>query len=625
MSAAQNLARLFPTSVRVALKKYCPTLIETLAIAFDSASLTMRKRAGRRAPNNKQAHRLFEQLRAGFSHNAEELESLKLAAPHQPKAAASAAWYLARWQVQNGDYGKALGNIMLATAANPKLCTHFHVQILTVECLLQLGRPGDAKQWLKWASKWRPFQFNTDLDLTAANISYAIASSTGDPMAADSERLALLNRAYTKAGFSKIEKIDGSAPLSLDNITVSHPRPVDAPAKLSVLVPAYNCARTLPIALTSILNQTWHNLEVIVVDDRGPDETWRVIQEFAQRDSRIVPVRHEVNGGAYSARNTALAHATGEFVTVHDADDWSHPEKLAAQMQHAMSNPYGISTTTGVRVSYDLRFRPSTGAAAMLMQNLSSLLLRREMLIELGGWDRTRVAADSELYERIKAKHNLKTNVLFQSTPLTLILLEQTSLTQTSTTGLATLYYGARRQYKEAYRFWHASERARQEPDFRMTDTRRFPAPRIVLGRKEPITDIDVVIIDDYANTVPSFEGDKALWNALAEAGRRVGIVHWPTFKTATANVALPIRAAIAAGLVENIVPGETVRCKSVVVMKAELLDEPPSPLPSISSAGVYVVSGHELQPEQIAEAERCLGGSPRIVGTDDLKLVLDL
>lgn len=625
MSVAQNLARLFPTSMRVILKKRYPALIETLAIGLDSAPSAMRERFASGPSTNKQAHRLFEQLRAGFSHNAEELENLKLATPHWPKAGASAAWYLARWQVQNGDYAKALGNIMLATAANPKLCTHFHVQILTVECLLQLDRPGDARKWLRWASKWRPFQFNTDLNLTAANISYAIAAKAGTPMAADAERLALLNRAFTKVGFSRIEKIDESAPLSLGNITVTQPRPVDASAKLSVLVPAYNCARTLPLALTSILNQTWHNLEVVVVDDCSPDETWRTIQEFAQRDSRIVPVRHETNGGAYAARNTALAHATGEFVTVHDADDWSHPEKFAAQMQHAMANPGGISTTTGVRVSYDLRFRTSTGAAAMLMQNLSSLMVRRDMLVDLGGWDRTRVAADSELYERIRAKYGLKTNVLFQGTPLTLILLEQTSLTQVSTTGLATLYYGARRQYKEAYRFWHASERARPKPDFRIADGRRFPAPRIVLGRKEPITDIDVLIIDDFANTIPSFERDKALWDALAAAGRRIGIVHWPTFKTATANVALPIRDAIASGLVENIVPGETVRCRSVVVMKAELLDEPPSPLPAISGEDVYVVSDTDLLPGQMAAAELRLGGLPRSVKAEDLNRALNI
>ena len=96
-------------------------------------------------------------------------------------------------------------------------------------------------------------------------------------------------------------------------------------------MPAYNAENTIATAAKSILDQTWSNLELIVVDDGSSDGTWSIIEFVARRDPRVVPLRHPRNRGAYAARNTALSHATGDFVTAHDADDWSHPEKVALQ------------------------------------------------------------------------------------------------------------------------------------------------------------------------------------------------------------------------------------------------------------------------------------------------------
>jgi hypothetical protein len=90
------------------------------------------------------------------------------------------------------------------------------------------------------------------------------------------------------------------------------------------------------------------------------------------------------------------------------------PEKFAAQMLYALAQPDGISTTVGVRVNRDLRFGVKPNAGGMIMENLSSFLLKRSILTEVGGWDRTRMGADSELYERVKAKYGLASNKLFR-------------------------------------------------------------------------------------------------------------------------------------------------------------------------------------------------------------------
>lgn len=619
MTVAKNIKYIVPSAARALIKKNSPELVERLAIGLDSIPLFLNVRAWQRLlqPNpNQRLHPLASKMWSGFGERAAgELESSKLSAQRDRKVLAATAWALAKWYAYNGDIGKALENLVLMTTAVPRIRRNVYAQLMIVECLLKLDRLDEAQEWLQWAS--RKTIPRAELYFSAANICHALAVRSGSLSSADAERLSWLNRPYEEAGFSKVEKRDSSAPLTLGNLTVPHPRPVDASVKLSVLMPAYNCAATLPIAVESILNQTWNNLELLIVDDRSQDDTWHMIDRLAQGDRRIVPLRHERNGGAYAARNTALAHATGEYVTVHDADDWSHPEKFAAQMHYALSNPDGIGTTIGVRVSEDLRFDVKANMAGMLMENTSSLLLRTQILTDLGGWDRTRVGADSELYERVKAKHGLTTNKLFPATPLTLILFSGSSLTQTKAAGIATVNYGARRQYKEAYRFWHASELAKPEPDLRMTETRRFPAPRILLGQKGEITDIDLVIVGNFAEAEHSTEHHIAQWKALARAGLKLGLAHWPSYRRAEANLASPARTILATGLAENIVPGEAVLCTAAIVLGSDLLNDPPYPLPSIQTGRLYVVTEHGLSDEQHEAFRRRFGSAPFVIGAD--------
>lgn len=90
--------------------------------------------------------------------------------------------------------------------------------------------------------------------------------------------------------------------------------------KISVIVPVYNLADYLPACLDSLMGQTYRNLEILVVDDGSKDASWSIIQAYAAKDSRIVPL-HKANGGAASARNLALERMTGDLLTFVDGDD----------------------------------------------------------------------------------------------------------------------------------------------------------------------------------------------------------------------------------------------------------------------------------------------------------------
>lgn len=100
--------------------------------------------------------------------------------------------------------------------------------------------------------------------------------------------------------------------------------PVDT-AKISVIVPVYKVEAYLDKCVSSIVNQTYTNLEIILVDDGSPDNCPAMCDAWAEKDSRI-RVIHKPNGGLSDARNAGMAVATGELMAFVDSDDWIAPD-----------------------------------------------------------------------------------------------------------------------------------------------------------------------------------------------------------------------------------------------------------------------------------------------------------
>ena len=92
---------------------------------------------------------------------------------------------------------------------------------------------------------------------------------------------------------------------------------------ISVIVPVYNVEEYLPKCIESIINQTYKNLEIILVDDGSTDNSGRICDEYAKKDDRII-VFHKENGGLSDARNCGIDAATGDWVQFVDSDDYIH-------------------------------------------------------------------------------------------------------------------------------------------------------------------------------------------------------------------------------------------------------------------------------------------------------------
>lgn len=97
---------------------------------------------------------------------------------------------------------------------------------------------------------------------------------------------------------------------------------------VTVVVPVYRTEKYLDRCITSIVNQTYHSLEILLVDDGSPDRCPQMCDDWAQRDSRI-RVIHKENAGAGMARNTGIENASGEYICFIDSDDYIDPNMIA--------------------------------------------------------------------------------------------------------------------------------------------------------------------------------------------------------------------------------------------------------------------------------------------------------
>lgn len=98
--------------------------------------------------------------------------------------------------------------------------------------------------------------------------------------------------------------------------------------KITIIVPIYNVAKYLPTCIDSIINQTYTNLEILLIDDGSTDDSGKIAKSYAEKDSRI-KYFHQQNSGQSSARNLGLKKATGEYISFIDADDEITPDFIA--------------------------------------------------------------------------------------------------------------------------------------------------------------------------------------------------------------------------------------------------------------------------------------------------------
>lgn len=238
---------------------------------------------------------------------------------------------------------------------------------------------------------------------------------------------------------------------------------------ISVLMPAWNCEETIRKSALSILNQSWKNLELIIIDDFSEDNTWVEMLALAAQDDRVKLLRNKVNVGPYASKNLGLDIASGVWITGHDADDWAHPKRFENHMNAVLARP------SPPRASYTYMVRMQRSGWFGRLSKISnysfdgiarlssvSTLYEADFLREqLGYWDSVRFGADSEMIARAKILLGQEFEEYHQIGMLCLD--EATSLTNRPDTGLGGRQDTANHPRIQYHKSWEKWQRSAEE------------------------------------------------------------------------------------------------------------------------------------------------------------------
>lgn len=187
---------------------------------------------------------------------------------------------------------------------------------------------------------------------------------------------------------------------------------------VSVIIPAYNSEKYIVGAISSILAQTYKNLEIIIVDDGSTDSTARVVKDKinAKRYPLSAKYIHQKNGGPSAARNRGIRESKGEYIAFLDSDDIWLPEKIERQVNYCIDNSqcgliytgYDTCDENGIIVS---KFIKKEVSKKEILKNLylknvistaSTVMVRRECFDRVGYFDEAlKVAEDWDMWIRI--------------------------------------------------------------------------------------------------------------------------------------------------------------------------------------------------------------------------------
>jgi glycosyltransferase involved in cell wall biosynthesis len=188
-------------------------------------------------------------------------------------------------------------------------------------------------------------------------------------------------------------------------------------AAVSVVIPTFNRARKVVRAITSVLSQTFTDIEIIVVDDGSTDGTNKVVEQF---DDFVTYVAHSSNLGVSAARNTGIKTSSGPLIAFLDSDDHWLPEKLAAQVGFFDEHPgAGVCQTEELWIRNGRRVNPMKKhlkpsgdifepSLKLCLVSPSAVMLKRCLLDKVGSFDEDLpVCEDYDLWLRISCRYTV--------------------------------------------------------------------------------------------------------------------------------------------------------------------------------------------------------------------------
>lgn len=375
----------------------------------------------------------------------------------------------------------------------------------------------DIDRWMLRSDLANPHRRPAANPLTAADLELA-----------EAQWLDVLNEIHAPDGLSPVELLpatDGARPYQ--RLTSTAGASVDGEL-VTVVMSAYTPDDDLHVAVRGVLEQTWRNIELLIVDDASGPGSAALLDEVEALDDRIHVVRATRNGGTYEARNLALTIAQGRWMTFQDSDDWTHPSRVEHQVRHLLDFPKVLGNRTWTLRAYPDLTMTYVGYLAKRL-NASSLLFDRPQVTRLvGRFDATRKSGDMELPLRLRAVRPGSVRDLSHPSPLAITQLRSGSLSRDDAIPGWTRW--DRLAYRHSYLEWHegiANGRLEAVPP---PGGRPFPLPRRSWHPDRDdlptTTSWDVVVLGDVRPNGHDALRALGVARTAAHAGLRTAVAH---------------------------------------------------------------------------------------------------
>jgi hypothetical protein len=215
--------------------------------------------------------------------------------------------------------------------------------------------------------------------------------------------------------------------------------------RVSIIVPMYNVEQYIPYCINSLINQTYSNIEIILIDDCSTDNTIKIVRKFVEKYPEIIKLlRNNVNIGTYKSINKGIDISTGRYITIIGADDCFEKDKVEKQV---------IELKKDIVACFCLyqRIHFMTGEKSSGQFGESTIMFKKEIIKDIGYYDPVRVGGDTEYKERINAYYG-KDKISNIKEILYYALIRPYSLTTTNKTKIGS---SIRENYKRNYRRKH--------------------------------------------------------------------------------------------------------------------------------------------------------------------------
>lgn len=417
-------------------------------------------------------------------------------------------------------------------------------------------------------------------DLKSVSFGY-IPAELDNPFTQGSEAtmqrwLQAFNQVFTEHELTPVTLRDGTG-TPFDRLTtagaISDEKLSDKEPLVSVVLTVFQPVRSrLLTSVHSILDQTWKNLEIIVVDDDSGDTFHEIFREVEELDQRITVIRAPENMGTYVARNIGYQASKGDFITGQDDDDWSHPERITYQVRAMQENPAAV----GCRVRA-VRCEDSLNRVYLNVlpvgQNASSLFIRREAYEASNGFLKVRKAGDTEFHKRIEAITGQR--VIEIQKPLSIIRILSASLSRGDFS--PGWMHESRYSFRSSYTRWHKTSPTEELSLSKYAEPAIKIPSRLAVDRQQGQNrELDVVFAGDWQ----SFGGPQKSMleeiKALKQQNLRIGILDLESARFMFRRQRLPlnnrIQDLINSGEVDEVFYDETIHIRLLILRYPPIL-----------------------------------------------------